>query len=782
MHVDSETAIIKRYQKVIDALIPYQQSGKLLEGLNKFSSRLPSTVRGILKEEVIRLTSLTDAAADNSDFASYPVQRFNHFGIDMKLDKVGQKILLEETAKYLDRYTVGVFESVMNSEHYQSHIKKEQQKKIAKAFTVQAQSFNDIDFGEDLAIRPRISVVCPSFEKGRHCNIASLSPTSFKVETNRLPTEKSEDGIFTFTFPETKGLCEKGARFYCEKVSGEFNKSSGKFETLFRFVPPTSRKQMKALAHYIQQTLHMLPLERDLEVERVIQNLDRDLILANSPWIPVFLSSHGKEVQPSMALMSQVNFEFNGGFDTLNKLPSRKRLSSLMPELKKFSETFVLRGVFNTKKGPVTVMASFRELRAAKIFAPFIKMINQTQHLSVLHLRLSEITESPKQLARQIHDMSKKDYAELDDITYVLFCKDVSKQIGTLSVPKETPQATFSSVIIDSQTKESINVVLEPSLDRRSEPRYQINKAASVKTGLISSIDATLKDLSVSGLRLELNGEHDISKGQLVKVSVPELKLRNEKYSVIDYEKTSNTLRLRVPQDEQTLAETLASLVKTNAGYFKTRDIAKRQQNIYRFLWEVSIRKLPCVAILVTQNRHLLSRLSTVYGDFNANDLYPFRQSNNAVQLDGLLADKNTDKPVSSALKKMLSQAEQDMHVVHALKPKDKRIIHIEEDAFMFGKVREQITEHVHKGNIEACVTQLNAMKCKSHFTPLTQKRLAFISSIDVDLYEKLKDLQKVYSHVIYVTNMSSLHNAFLASELKPVPQTRLKETDKSAH
>ena len=99
------------------------------EGLNKFSSVIPTKVRNIIKAEVIRLTSLTDASADNSDFAHFPVLKFKHFGVSMKLDKVGQEILLRETSRYSDRYTVGVFEAVMNSDHYQSHVKQEQQKK-----------------------------------------------------------------------------------------------------------------------------------------------------------------------------------------------------------------------------------------------------------------------------------------------------------------------------------------------------------------------------------------------------------------------------------------------------------------------------------------------------------------------------------------------------------------------------------------------------------------------------------------------------------------------------
>jgi len=41
MSAGDEQAIIKQYQPLIRALIPYEQQNKLLEGINKFSKRLP---------------------------------------------------------------------------------------------------------------------------------------------------------------------------------------------------------------------------------------------------------------------------------------------------------------------------------------------------------------------------------------------------------------------------------------------------------------------------------------------------------------------------------------------------------------------------------------------------------------------------------------------------------------------------------------------------------------------------------------------------------------------
>ena len=94
MSAGDEQAIIKQYQPLIRALIPYEQQNKLLEGINKFSKRLPSSVRKVVKEEVVRLTSLTDAPADNSAFAQFPVMKNSSKKLSMLLMLKANRLLI----------------------------------------------------------------------------------------------------------------------------------------------------------------------------------------------------------------------------------------------------------------------------------------------------------------------------------------------------------------------------------------------------------------------------------------------------------------------------------------------------------------------------------------------------------------------------------------------------------------------------------------------------------------------------------------------------------------
>jgi hypothetical protein len=394
---DDDAIIIKQYKPLIDKLIPLQHENRLLEGLNKFSAKLPSKVRNVIKEEVIRLTSLTDASADNSEFAKFPVMKFKHFGIDMSLDKLGQEILQRETSRYDDRYTVGVFESVMNSAHYQSHIKQEQQKKIAQAFKVESQSFQDIDFGEDLAIRPNFTVSCPEFEKGKHCRLASLSFNGMLVETKRPPTTETEDtSKMLFTLPQVSGLSESNIDIAFKLIGSSFNKATGVFETRFIFAESVSDKLKQQWAKYIENSINQFPLERELEIERVLQNLERDRILSNCPWIPLFLSMNNEQLVPKFQLSTPKNKDYNSQFVPSRDLPSEQVFQNLIKELTKFEETFLLIGCIERKDKDIHVAVTHRQLAAANLLKQFVELaagsekfrVIQFRPINVLHLTL----------------------------------------------------------------------------------------------------------------------------------------------------------------------------------------------------------------------------------------------------------------------------------------------------------------------------------------------------------------------------------------------------------
>lgn len=771
--ISDDASVIKQYSSLINKLIPLQQENRLLEGLNKFSGRLSSRVRNIIKEEVIRLTSLTDASADNSHFAKFPILKFKHFGIAMRLDKVGQEILLRETSRFLDRYTVGVFESVMNSEHYQSFIKQEQQEKIVKAFSVESQYFNDIDFGDELAICPNFTVFSPAFDKGKNCSLSSLSFNGMVVETKRTPVIEGDISVFVFTFPKVAGFTDKQSDITYVLKNTSFNKESSLFESTFSLSPATPKKFAERLVRYVESSVNQFPLQRELEIERVMQNLERDRILANSPWIPLFLGYKEGNLTPLYELMTPANVAYNNRYSNLKDLPTKTIFYNLIKELELHKESFLLKGAIDNKNQLVHVAATHRQLANNGLIKQFIERATQSDKLSVIQYRLETVDNRHKTVAFDIHDMLVSDYAEVDVISHVLFCKDVTNWIGNLKIAQPEPLKPFPKAIIDDLSRWPIAIVMEDQSDRRAETRYLMNAPATIKTGFFKQVDATLNDLSARGLKLTLNKPGETEFEDSVKVMVKTLKLNGQRYQIVKYNKDSGVLHLKIPdQLVKTDGQKLRGLFSNNSEYFTQRDLSIKQRNIFRFLWELSIRNLPCASVLITNNRFTIDRLKTIYHKEHSFDLQPFSVLANEVPLHGFLADKDAVGPKSQLLEDMLRKNQRDAHVVHVVRSKNKQIIFIQEQDFLFGKVRGQISENVNKTLVEPYVTHLSAMRCKDPNTPLTSKRLAQISKLDLNIYTKLNTMQKGYTHVLYITNVSIFHSILLKFGIYPEAKT----------
>ncbi|MEW9796959.1 PilZ domain-containing protein [Alteromonas sp. CYL-A6] len=767
MAVVEEKQIIKQYQPLIRALVPYEQQNRLLEGINKFSTRLPSNIRRIVKDEVIRLTSLTDAPADNSAFALFPVMKFKHFGVQMRLDKVGAQILKDETALYQNRYTVGVFESVMNSEYYQTQVKKEQFRKIVDAFNIESQSFSDIDFGDNVAVSPNFTVSSLDFEKGKSSAISSLGFRNMTVESRRPPTV-SNGQTLTFTFPEINGFTQEPTDITYVLNAVKYNKHSGKYESHFVLAEDTDPKLAHAIENYVTSSIYQQPLQRDLEVERAMQDLERDRLLENSPWLPVYLRQNKNIFSAVTALVTKANAQFNTVNEVLNTLSAGMQSGHLYQELQTYREAFVISGVVETRKGPVNILTTHRQLVAEGQLAAYIYLLNKTASLSCLHCRLAEVSNDDKNKAYAIHDISPKVLPDVDTLSHVLFCREVRSQLSKLTLGEKSEFKPIPKHWVVSETGKSIGYVMEEALDRRSETRYLVDKPASVKLGLLSSLNARLCDVSCKGMRLTVApGIHKFN--PTVKVTIPEFKLKNGVYSVLDYHPESGVLRLCV-QDEVRQAKSGAQInavVEENSAYFKLRDVARQQRFLHRFLWELAVRHLPSLSVLCVMNRHWRDRMKTVYQSESSDDLYPFSKTQNITPLHGFFADKNAAKPKSQLLDALFSGKRDHAMVVHCLRKSDDKLVFIRERDYFQSPLRQQIQKKLSDEQIQLCTSEIIAVRCHDTATPLTKKRLAQLSKLDKAMYDKLTTMQDGYTHCIYITNISALENDIVRANLR---------------
>ena len=510
-----------------------------------------------------------------------------------------------------------------------------------------------------------------------------------------------------------------------------------------------------------------------------MQELERDRILENSPWLPVYLSPHKKSLKPNIALFTKANVEHNNAENLLASLQDKPFFESLSNELLKYNEAFVFHGTIKVKSGAVKITATHRQLIKLGQLNALIYLLAKNGDFICTHCRMDTVTREDKQKAFAIHDIASKEFEQLSNLSHVLYCKDVSSYIANLTLSAKCNFKPLSSELKASGDNWHIDYVMEEDLDRRSETRYVIDKSASIKMGLLSSIDAKVADLSASGMRLLVAPNSELQKD--IRVSVPDLKIKNEKYKVVHYHPPSGVVRLNLSEDgrKSKVSANVDNIVEENTAYFKVRDIARIQRSTHRFIWELAVRHMPSLAVLCVMNRFTLDRLKTVYQSDNSDDLYPFSRTQNIIPLHGFFADKGQAKPKSQILEGMFKETLEQSLVVHCVRKSDNRLVFIKEKDFLYSKLRAQIKSQLEEGKIQLSATDVTAIRCHGAITPLTKKRLAQLSKLDKAMYDKLETMQAGYTHCIFITNMSALHHDLVvenliakrkAKEAEPVP------------
>lgn len=777
--MSTEQDIIKKHQAVIRALIAYQQQGRLLEGLNRFSARLTSQARQVIKDEVIRLTSQTNAPADNSAFAQFPVKRFSHFGIEMTLDKVGTEILKRETARYMEQYTVGVFESITNSEHYQSLVQRQLREKIINAFTVQTQSYQDIQFNQDLRVTPNFSVSSAAYQNGRSINAVALSATQLTIACTRSPKFTSPTAI-PVSFPAIPGLCLAGQVIHFDFISVEFHPASQRHHAVLQLSQQDHYWQT-AFQKYLNRVMLRLPLERDLEIERSMQALDRDRVVQGSPWIPVLMKASGNELKPRMVMLTPVNTQRNPASQRQQLLPGKTALQRIVKELLTYNEAYVIRLTIPQRGSKaISLCATVRQLARQQLLATVIQSGQEHGSLELWQYRLVNVSRTSRDTARILQDMSQQDYADILSMGHILYVRDITDSVGPLQFICTPEKARLPRPFIDSDKPYPLHFVMDSDIDRRKEPRFRIETDALVKLNLMTGYPATVRDFSLGGLQLQLHDCKELVLPPELKVTIAEFKLKAQRYRLLDFNRHNGLLRLKAITTDST-SKVIKKLNSVSPLQHSIQNIVLQQAVYFRYLWEIVSRHYPNAAVQIVTGRQMVHRLKTLYLPENNNDLYPFTPCEHSAPLHGFFADMDKSPPDSTALRRLLQHAERYHIAIHCERNADNRLINLTQTQCFESPLRHKIKQALAEEEVRLYVSGIECQKNNAATTPMTKQRLALLSRIDLDVHEKLLALQQNYSHVIHIIDMSALLNSLMLAGVLP-DGTSANTADAPAH
>ncbi len=751
----SESEIIQRYQTVINALLPYANEGRLLEGLNKFTSRLSNKIRKVLKQEVERLMSQTYESANNSAFAVFPVRKFKHFGIDMRLDQLGEDILYKETERYFNKYTVGVLETVTSSEYYQNRLKAENQKKIVEHFRVDAQSLNDISFGEDIAVQHDELVECEYGEKFERYEVIEVGTSFLKIQNRRIFSIKKGTSVKVH-LEKSSPLALSSTTLHCVAMVSNFNKVSSRHELILEFTDSTVKRVSKEYSKLLNERSIHFPLEKSLESERTTQIIERNILFATSPWIPVFYNKGDDEV---CILLTERNIRENKNLAAMHELPTARFFNRILEEMKCKDEAYLFQGKVESKNGFIRIAASLSQLLNNGLLETFLFHARKTNSLKIMQVRAKPVSSSTR---NEIADNLNITTNRLSSIETVFFVRDITSQIIE-ALPDDIQHAKpLPKQFIDNDEKLVFKLYMEDMINRRTEPRYVLKKPASISLGLLQRVSGELLDISISGAKIRISPEMISNIPFKIKIDIKSIGLSGAQYKVVFKCYQTGILRLAVSgKNKQTTRKTLHSLVSRNPDYFAKRDKSASEREDFNALWELASRYLPSLGVICVNPKESRDLIKTVYADNFSRDAGPFRGDGRRLYMHGVFADMDHDKPKSSLLNAITSGSTMRHSVIHCRHRIKKNIYPLTREQF-FKVEREQLRALTLKRMADIFVCDVQGFAVDASTIPLIQKRIEWLTANDTLLAKTFIKTLSLYTHAVFCTDISLLHSALM--------------------
>lgn len=751
----SESEIIKQYQPVIKALLPYANEGRLLEGLNKFTTRLSNKVRKVLKQEVERLMSQTYQSADNSAFAVFPVRDFKHFGIDMRLDQLGENILYKETERYFNKYTVGVLEAVTSSEYYQSRLKAENQRKIVEHFRVDAQSLHDISFGEDIAVQHDELIECEYDGKFEQYEVIEVGTSYLKIQNRRIFSIKKGTSVKVH-LEKSSPLALSGTTLHCVAMVANFNKASTRHELILEFTDSTVKRVSEAYSKLLNERSIHFPLEKGLESERTTQIIERNILFATSPWIPLFYSKNDDEV---CILLTERNIRENKNLAAMHELPTARFFNRIVKEMECKDEAYLFQGKVESKSGYIRIAASLSQLLNNGLLETFLFHARKTSSLKIMQVRSKSVNpETRNDIAYKLNATSNR----LTSIETVFFVRDITSQIIE-ALPDDIEHAKpLPKQFIDNDEKLIFKLYLEDMINRRTEPRYMLNKPASISLGLLKRAKGELLDLSISGAKIRVSPEMIANIPYTIKIDIKSIGLNGAQYKVVNKCYRTGILRLAVSgKNKQATRKTLHSLISRNSDYFAKRDKSASEREEFNALWELAARYLPSPGVVCVNPKASRDLIKTVYADNFSRDAGPFRGDGRRLYMHGVFADMDHDKPKSSLLNAITDGSAMRHSVIHCRHRIKKNIYPLTSEQF-FKVEREQLRSLTLKRMTDIFFCDIQGFSVDASTIPLIQKRIEWLKANDSLLAKTFTKTLSLYTHAVFCTDISLLHSALM--------------------
>ena len=523
----------------------------------------------LLKMELHRLQRPCRTPVDLRGLVDGECEEHIHEGVLHYFDEIA-KAVYEEQIKNFNGYTIGVYESVTNTiNNYRVMHEKEKRgikvdidqikkKKIAAKKYFETITFNNFHTRKEERMHyvSDIYLIDRGVDKyiGRSIDI-SVSGCQIKAKKDFMPEKGRVIELLFRKLKEEFELSLKGHLKY-EVVGIDVCESDEDFNIIrLKRVPcEATIKFDQFLANYIIGNKRRYKINLDNTIDSIYSRGYSQYSLPRRSDLNVFVRN---EVDSFMAIATESNREtmefWKDSADNLfiHNLLNKEKMRALIDKLNNGASNsylYVFKGLNKNKE--CVFYAAFEEdfNSNSSLKESFCKLGIDKYTFKVFNVTVSKtssefayqpfsLTSNEIEVFRRLNKRpSARTMNKFDGLSHIVSIRDITTEGSKedyLNKADIEYQVDKLRVFKLDRVHEQIAVAPIKAVDIRKENRYKINTSALVDINKLS-LEGKTVDLSTKGLKVKLNEPSELSKGDIVSISLPEYNLKALKYSIVN--------------------------------------------------------------------------------------------------------------------------------------------------------------------------------------------------------------------------------------------------------
>jgi hypothetical protein len=712
---------LKDYTDIIEQLKPLAREPEFNQVLQQLAGDLPKEKRFLIKMEIKRLARPCLRSIDLRGQVDGECKIFEYKGITHYLDDVAIETF-EQQIRVFGLYCFGVYESVLATENNfrvmreKAEENRQQTSEDASKPKSQLSQFdiynlNMLGYARRQHERMNFAVALEIFTETN----SSIRATSIDISNNGLKVKLTKEQLFKpgdILSVYFRGLEAEYALDKKHGIGYSVIAISRRKEFQILQLKRLKEAQNAGFDQFLEKFIHgnkrRYKVNMENTIEAIIDKSCEQYFSPSCPSLPVFIEHKDKKLTPRFAMANEVNRQILSYWTDENNelrlgyLINSERLSYLVAN--KFTNRALFVYVFNhVQQGKVyfysvsdVELERHPELRnifwgfgSRKVSWRVYKIQLSDMDPAQAHAPLSIPDSVGNKIKRQNTPPAPRLMSKLINLKYIAQIADVTSDTG---------QQRYSQLKIERSNLKSLRLFGHPRNkvpfpikafrykfnEQRIENRYMLRTVIQLQARG-QTITGISEDVSVNGLRIEIDGEYHGDMNMRVVIGLPKLQeitrkydITNLQYRVVHCSHDRNVLHLRTVagEDGQPARKFFEDLIKQNKSQLKTYPDEEEIPGIGHALRCIHAKNPPSLAFLLSKEGvRFMPKIGVLNKDnLRIANLCNYFAEENHLNLEFLFRDRNLEEPfIQRSIKQVKTEHQpQQKELYISFNPADK--------------------------------------------------------------------------------------------------------------